>query len=73
MQPTNNKSLFHTMCALIDKIEHNQITNEQADLMIKAAGKCHDLMNLELKRVKTLHEIGKRDTSFREIEIFNPE
>jgi hypothetical protein len=73
MQPTNNKSLFHTMCGLIDKIEKNQITNVQADLIIKAAGKCHDFMNLELKRVKVLHEIGKKDTAFREIELTNPD
>lgn len=68
MQPTNNKSLFHTMCALIEKIEKGSVTSTQADLMIKAAGKAHDFMNIELKRVRVLHDIGQKGIKLREVE-----
>lgn len=67
MQPTNNKSLFHAMCALMEKIEQKQITNAQADLMIKAAGRAHECMLIELKRARILHEIGQ-SSKIREVE-----
>ena len=73
MQPTNTKSLFHSMCALIEKLENGTVDKASADLMIKAAKTAHDFINIELKRVKTLYDIGMTENKLREIEITNPE
>jgi len=71
--PTNNKSLFHTLCVLMEQIANDEIPLEKADRLIAVAGKLQSSLEIELKRAKTEFEIGERAVRIREIELTNPD
>jgi hypothetical protein len=50
MKPVNTKSLFHTLCVTLDKLDRYEIDVAQASAVSKVVGQCTNLLNYELKR-----------------------
>lgn len=50
MKPVNTKSLFHTLCNTLDKLDRYEIDVAQANAVSKVVGQCANLLNYELKR-----------------------
>ena len=50
MKPVNTKSLFHTLCNTLDKLDRYEIDVAQANAVAKVVGQCANLLNYELKR-----------------------
>ena len=50
MKPVNAKSLFHVLCATLEKLDRYEIDVAQANAVSKVVGQCTNLFNYELKR-----------------------
>jgi hypothetical protein len=50
MLPVNSKSLFHTLCATLEKLDNAEIDVNHANATAKLVGQCTNLLNYELKR-----------------------
>lgn len=54
MTPVNSKSLFHTLCKTLEKLDSAEIDVSQAAVTAKIIGQCTNLLNYELKRAVIL-------------------
>ena len=62
MKPVNTKSLFHTLCVTLDKLDRYEIDVAQASAVSKVVGQCTNLLNYELKRAALMtNEEFKRE------------
>lgn len=50
MKPVNSKSLFHLLCATLEKLDSAEIDVATASATAKLVGQCNNLLNYELKR-----------------------
>lgn len=50
MKPVNSKSLFHMLCATLEKLDSAEIDVATASATAKLVGQCSNLLNYELKR-----------------------
>ena len=50
MKPINTKSLFHGLCAVLEKLDREEINVSQAAAFSKVVSQCTQLLNYELKR-----------------------
>lgn len=56
MKPVNTKSLFHTLCNTLDKLDRYEIDVAQANAVSKVVGQCTNLLNYELKRASLMSD-----------------
>ena len=50
MRPVNTKSLFHTLCTTLEKLESDEVDVYKAAATAKLVHECGNLLNYELKR-----------------------
>lgn len=50
MRPVNSKSLFHMLCATLEKLDSNEIDVAQASATAKLVAQANNLLTYELKR-----------------------
>lgn len=50
MRPVNTKSLFHTLCITLEKLDKDEIDVYKAAATAKLVHECGNLLNYELKR-----------------------
>jgi len=54
MKPVNSKSLFHTLCETLEKLDRDEIDVSKASATAKLVGQANNLLNYELKRAMVL-------------------
>ena len=54
MRPVNSKSLFHMLCATLEKLDNGEIDVATASATAKLVGQCNNLLMQELKRAVIL-------------------
>jgi len=61
MLPVNTKSMFHLLCATMEKLDKDEIDVSKASAMSKLVGQANNLLNYELKRAVVLSNPDYKD------------
>ena len=61
MLPVNTKSMFHLLCATMEKLDKDEIDVSKASAMSKLVGQANNLLNYELKRAIVLSNPEYKD------------
>jgi len=56
MKPVNSKSLFHTLCDTIEKLDHDEIDVSKASAVAKLCGQANNFLLYELKRAQMMSD-----------------
>lgn len=72
MQPVNSKSLFHTLCISLEKLDSAEIDVNHANATAKLVGQATNLLNYELKRAVIMsNETHKSNHRNLESKVFD--
>lgn len=64
MKPTNEKSLFHFILDVMDKVVNDQITTDQAQSVAKLSNEATKLLKNEQERVKLEMQMDEHARNF---------
>jgi hypothetical protein len=72
MIPVNTKSLFHTLCQTLERLDKGEIDINTANTVGKLVGQATNLMNYELKRAIVMsNEDFKKNHRNLESKVFD--
>jgi len=72
MIPVNTKSLFHTLCNTLEKLDHGEVDLNTANTVAKLVAQATNLMNYELKRAVIMsNEDFKKNHRNLESKVFD--